>query len=503
VTVIGSRVVGTVRRPTAVRPGRLATLLLAAPPVLFLILFFAWPVVVIVATGLAPQGRLAVQAITDTLGRPWLLDTVVFTFALATAITGASLAIGLPGAWLLARFTFPGRTALRVLTAIPFVLPTVVVASAFLALTGPRGVVPTRLSDSALAVVVAGAFYDVSVVVRLVGGLWAHLDPRTEDAARALGASPWRAFREVTWPLLRPAVVSAASIIFLFGVTSFGLVLLLGAPGQPTLEVEIWRQASVMLDLPAAATLAVLQIVGVTALLVANARWQERLSITQRLRPTAEVVRPPRTRRERVLVAGIAIGLAVFVGAPLVALVERSLRVGDGYGLTSWRGLVEGTVSRGVVHGAPADAIATSIAFACATLCIAGPLGLAAALVVGYRRGWVPRAFDALVMLPLGTSAVIVGLGFLVALDQPPLDLRASILLVPLPGGRGARWTRPSSAGRRSWVPRSRSRSRLASSARPCSSPAPRPPPCRWPSSGCCRARGRSRSGRRWRSRPS
>jgi thiamine transport system permease protein len=144
------------------------------------------------------------------------------------------------------------------------------------------------------------------------------------------------------------------------------------------------------------------------------------------------VARPPRTRRERALVAGIAIGLAVFIGAPLVALVERSLRVGDGYGLASWQGLVEGTVTRGVVHGAPADAIATSLVFACATLCIAGPLGLAAALVVGYRRGWVPRTFDALVMLPLGTSAVIVGLGFLVALDQSPLDLRASILLVPI-----------------------------------------------------------------------
>ena len=57
----------------------------------------------------------------------------------------------------------------------------------------------------------------------------------------------------MTWPLLRPAVLSATSIVFLFSVTSFALVLLLGAPGQPTLEVEIWRQTAVMLDLPAAA----------------------------------------------------------------------------------------------------------------------------------------------------------------------------------------------------------------------------------------------------------
>lgn len=412
--------------------GRTASLALALPPLTFLALFFAWPVVVILATGLAPEGRLAVDAIARTLGRPWLLDTVVFTLGLAVAITGASFVVGMPAAWLLARRTFPGRGMLRVLLAVPFVLPTVVVASAFLALLGPRGVIPTRLADTALAVVVAGAFYDVSVVVRLVGGLWAHLDPRTEDAARALGASPWRVFREVTWPLLRPAVVSAASIILLFSVTSFGLVLLLGAPGQPTLEVEIWRQASVMLDLSAAATLAVVQIVGVVALLVMNARWQERLAVAQRLRPSAEVARPARTPRERLVVGAIAAGLTLFVGMPLVALVERSLRVADGYGLAAWDALVHGSVTRDVVHAAPAEAIVMSLAFALATLCVAGPLGLAAALVVGYRRGWLPRAFDALVMLPLGTSAVIVGLGFLVALDEPPLDLRASILLVPI-----------------------------------------------------------------------
>jgi thiamine transport system permease protein len=113
-------------------------------------------------------------------------------------------------------------------------------------------------------------------------------------------------------------------------------------------------------------------------------------------------------------------------------LVERSLRVGEGYGLGAWDALVNGSVTRNVVQAPATDAIAVSLVFASATLCVALPLGLAAALVVGYRRGWVPRTFDALVMLPLGTSAVIVGLGFLVALDQPPLDLRTSVLLIPI-----------------------------------------------------------------------
>jgi thiamine transport system permease protein len=423
---------------------RRVAIALSIAPVAFLSLFFVWPVMRILVLGLAPHGWLDTGAIADAWSRPWLLDTILFTLALATAITACSLAIGLPAAWVFARFTFPGRGLLRALFTIPFVLPTVVVAAAFLALLGPRSFLGQalagnpwfpgarlRLDGSTLAVVIAGVFFNVAVVSRLVGGLWAHIDPRLEDAARALGASPWRAFREVTWPLLRPAVLSAASIVFLFSVTSFALVLLLGAPGQPTLEVEIWRQAAVMLDLSVAASLVLIQMVGVAVLLVVHARWQERLSVAQRLRPAGEVARPARTRRERAAVTGIVGGLILFLGLPLLALVERSFAAADGYGLGAWQALLHTTTRSGLAVP-PVDALVDSLLFATATLLIAGTLGAMIAVVVGYRTGWLPRTFDALVMLPMGTSAVIVGFGFLIALDQPPIDLRASVMLIPI-----------------------------------------------------------------------
>jgi thiamine transport system permease protein len=423
--------------------GRVAVAL-SIPPLAFLALFFVWPVSSILATGLAPDGWLDIAAIADAWGRPWLLDTIVFTIALATAITGGSVLVGLPVAWVFARFTFPGRRVLWALSAVPFVLPTVVVASAFLALLGPRSALNgllagnpwwpdarLRLDDSVAAVVIAGVFFNVAVVSRLVGGLWSHIDPRMEEAARALGASPWRAFREVTWPLLRPAVLSASSIVFLFSVTSFALVMLLGPPGQPTLEVEIWRQTAIMLNLSVAAALVIIQMVGVAILLVIHARWQERLGVAQRLRSSAEVARPPRTRRERAAVWGIVGGLVLFLGLPLLALVERSFAAGDGYSLAAWQALLRTTPRSGLAVP-PIEALTDSLVFACATLLIAGTLGAMIAVVVGYRTGWLPRTFDALVMLPLGTSAVIVGFGFLISLDRPPIDLRASVLLIPI-----------------------------------------------------------------------
>ena len=423
---------------------RRAAILLAVPPLAFLALFFAWPVLAILATGLAPDGKLDLAVLPQTWSQPFVLQLVAFTLGLAAASTALTVLVGMPAAWVFARFDFPGRRTLRALATVPFILPTVVVASAFLALLGPRSPInaalegvfglsrpPIRLDGSIWAILLASVFYNVAVVLRLVGGLWSHLDPRAEEAARVLGATPWRAFREVTWPLLRPAVASAASIVFLFTVTSFGLVLLLGGPGQSTLEVEIYRQTALLLDLPVAAALAILQIGGVFVLLLLYARYQERLAVEQRLRRSADTARPPRTRRERVLVTSVLGGLFLLLGLPLIVLVERSLATPGGYSLAWYQGLWE-LPARGGAFVPPVDAIRNSLLFATATLLLAGTLGVMAGLVVGYRRGWLARGFDALVMLPLGTSAVTVGFGFIVALDRPPLDLRTSPLLIPI-----------------------------------------------------------------------
>ncbi len=298
-------------------------------------------------------------------------------------------------------------------------------------LFGPE-VPQVRLDGTAAAIVVANVFYNVAVVVRLVGGLWAHLDPRTEEAARVLGASRWRAFREVTWPLLRPAVVSAASIVFLFTVTSFGVVLLLGGPGDTTLEVEIYRQTAILLDLPTAAALTILQMAGVTGAPAGQ-------------RPRAGAPGRPATPGPR------GLGPPTAPAGPRAAAGERHPR-GHGalhaHAPRRARGAGAGQ-PRGAMAWAPSTPCSARTR-ACACLrrpsrrsstrscsrprrrCIAGGLGLLAAVVVGYRRGWLSRSIDALIMLPLGTSAVIVGFGFLVSLDTPPLDLRTSILLIPI-----------------------------------------------------------------------
>lgn len=423
---------------TTARLGRPARLVAYGVPAAFLAVFFAWPVATIVATGLVGESGLAAAAEVLTAGRTW--DLVWFTTWQAVASTVLTLLVGLPGAWLVARVDFPGRTLFRAVVTVPFVLPTIVVASAFTGLLGPRspvlgwvasvlGLASTpRLTGTIGAVLLAHVFFNYAVVVRTVGGRWANLDRRVEDAARVLGASPWRTFREVTWPLLRPAVASAAAIVFLFTFTSFGIILVLGGAGLRTLEVEIYRTTARLLDLPTASTLALLQLAAVVASLVVYARISRRGAGRERLQAAPSARRRPRGRERGFAVANVVVGLAL-VGAPIAVLVERSLRTADGYGLAFYRALGEGG---GVLFVSPLTAIRNSLVFGLGATAIAVVVGGLAAIAITSRSGRLGRVFDGLLMLPLGVSAVTVGFGFIITLDTPPLDLRSSPLLVPI-----------------------------------------------------------------------
>lgn len=403
---------------------------LAALPALFLGYFFAYPLVRILAEGIAPDGSPDLAPFGEVLGSVRLRGVAWFTLWQAAVSTVLTLLVALPGAYVFARFRFPGRRLLRAAVTVPFMMPTVVVGAAFLSLLGPGGVLGVDLRGTVWVILAAHVFYNYAVVVRTVGGLWERLDPRLEEAARVLGATRWQAFRTVTLPLLAPAVAAASSIVFLFTFTSFGVILILGGSGFATLEVEIWRQTTAYLDLPVAAALAVAQLVGVTAILLAYSRFQERRSVEVALRPESETGRRPVRTGERALLGVNLVVMALLLGGPLAVLVGRSLRTDGGYGFAAYTGLSEARRG-GALFVPPVEALGNSLRFAAAAMVLAVVIGLLAAAVVATRRGLLGRWFDAVLMLPLGTSAVTIGFGFLLALDRP-FDLRTSAALIPI-----------------------------------------------------------------------
>jgi thiamine transport system permease protein len=388
-------------------------------PLAFLAVFFVFPLAAILQRGLGGDDGLSWPG--DVLADEVTREVVWFTAWQALASTVLTLVVAFPAAYVLGRYTFPGRGLVRALVVVPFVLPTLVVALAFLA------ILPEGVERGWAPILVAHAFFNVAIVVRVVGTFWAGLDPRVSEAAATLGAGPSRRLREITLPLLAPSLAAAAAVVFLFSFTSFGVVLVLGGPGYATIEAEIYNQAVRLFDLRAAAVLSLVQLLCVAATVWITLRLEARLSVAGHLRSEQDVLRRPASGREWALVATSLGGLALFLGLPLVVLVERSLAVGGGYGLEAYSALGEPTSA---LLATPWEAVLNSVVYAALAAAIAVVVGGLAAFAVAGRRG--ARALDGLLMLPLGASAVMLGFGFVIAFDRDPYDFRAAFWIVPV-----------------------------------------------------------------------
>jgi thiamine transport system permease protein len=400
---------------------RAPTVFIAVVPVVFLGIFFFYPVLTILVSSLN-QGWDGFAGIVKS---PRARGALWFTAWQATASTVLTLILALPGAALIARTS--GRTGawFKALVTVPFVLPTVVVGGAFKELF--EGMNSTfglpNLNHTAIAVVIAHSFFNFAVVARTVGVFWSGLDHQLEEQARTLGSNSAHVFWRVTWPRLKPAILAAGVITFLFSFTSFGVVLVLGGLRQATIETEIYRHAVIRGDMTSSATLALIQIVAVLALVLVNSTLERRTSVTTRM------VRSPIAPLSAGTKTGITCFTLVFLGTPLFVMIERSLSVGGGYGLQNYRALFDKVPQ---LPTTAISALGNSITYAAIATVVAVTIGIICAMAIVTRRKLVSRFFDVGAMLPLGVSAVTVGFGILIALDETPFDWRTRWWIVPI-----------------------------------------------------------------------
>ncbi|MDQ3247830.1 MAG: iron ABC transporter permease, partial [Chloroflexota bacterium] len=325
--------------------------------------------------------------------------------------------------------TFPGKTLFKALTTIPFVMPTVVVAAAFTTLIGDSGLLnrwlqsalrldapPIQLLQTVWIILLAHAFYNVSVIVRTVGGFWANLNPRLAEAAAVLGASPFRLFWGVTLPLLLPSITAASLLVFLFCFTSFGVVLILGGLRFATLEVEIYRQAVNLFNLPVAALLSLLQLGLTLIVMIFYTRLQAHTSMPLDLRPAQSTARPPATQRDWAWIGLTLLVLLLFLVMPLLTLAWRSFTLGgDGFTLRYYQELAVNR-RQSAFFVAPILAIRNSLVIALTATGLSVVLGVLGAYLIARPRTWWTALLDPLFLLPLGTSAVTLGFGYIVSM---------------------------------------------------------------------------------------
>jgi thiamine transport system permease protein len=423
--------------------------LLLALPVLFLVVFFYGPIANLLREGLTKDGAFSLEFLWAVLTDDYFRHVILFTLWQALLSTLASIALGLPLAFILTHYDFPLKRIVRALTIVPFVLPAITVALGFVLLFGRNGYLnqflmhlfglsepPLPIMYSLTGIVLAHAFYNAPIITRTVHAAWERLDPRYEESARALGASRFFVFKDITLPMILPGLLSGAALVFIFCFLSFPIVLSVGGGRFSTIEVEIYTRVVTRLDpqfvnYKIGAALALVGLVLSLAVTYLYLRLQGSLARqTEQLRPrpTAPLFAGVRDllRPTKLLVwLYVLVSVILFVG-PVAAIVVDSLREETAEGARwtlRWYSYIFTPNYEALVGDSPLRAIVNSLIFGLGATAIAVPLGLIFAYVIA-RLHWAGRRlFDTLLMAPLATSSIVLAFALLRAFNAPPLRL--------------------------------------------------------------------------------
>ncbi len=403
----------------------------------FLLLFFYIPVGHVFLKAFVREGSFDPSLFTSTLLSPYTGRIVGFTFFQALLSTLFSLALGLPGAYILTKYRFPGRSLVRSISAVPFVLPPILVVLGFVIFFGNNGYInrvlmtifdlskpPLHILYSLKAIILAHGFYNFPIALRVVSSLWQSLPPTQEWAASTLGAKGWRLFRSITLPQLLPSIYAASALIFMFCFTSFAVILVLGGgPDLTTVEVEIYRLARISFDLHSAAALSIIALVLTLAVMYLYIRLQSSSSYHQAVSGGGEESRRNPVRPaplSRLLMSLYAAVTLLVIAGPLAAVVIHSFREP-----VSWSGgtvftlkwyaqiLGFGSGAGGRFSQVAVEAVSNSVAIGILTTAVAVPVGTALSYFTVRHSPRFRRLIDTLTMAPMTTSSVVLGLGYL------------------------------------------------------------------------------------------
>ncbi len=390
---------------------------------------FVWgPALIIAAAITLPLVYLVIRAAEADadawrdLTRASTLRLLRNTALLAATVTATSLAVALPAAWLTVRTDLPGRRVWSVLTMLPLVVPSYVGALAFVAALGPRGTLQDLLAPLGVDRLpevygFGGAVLTLTLVTYpylllvLRAGLRG-MDPATEEAARALGAGPWRTFWRVVVPQLRVPIAAGGLLVALYVVADFGAVSILR---YDTFTRAIFIQYQSTFDRAAAAVLSLALVGLVVAILGLEAATRAR---GRYYRTTGAHRSPRRVALGRwrwpaiaflALLVGVALGLPVGV---LLYWLERGLAQGEPFAGTwsaAW-------------HSAIVSAAAAGVATAAA---------VPVAVVVVRHRSWLSSVIERLSYMGFALPGIVVALSlvFFSLRVLPSLYQTAAVLI--------------------------------------------------------------------------
>lgn len=418
-------------------------------PLVILFSLFALPLALTIQSGVWEEGSFTLERIVSAILDPYTQRILLFTLKQAFYSTGAALLIGLPGAYILATYSFRGKKLIKALATIPFVLPSILVVLGFVMFFGNSGTLnmvlmkvfdlddpPLKLLYSLGAIILAHTFYNFPIVMSIVATAWEGLDTKLEAAAATLGSAPRKVFRTITLPRLVPSIISAAALVFLFCFNSFAVILVLGGgPQFTTLEVEIYRQARMMGDPSSASALAIVSMLINGILFLGYAFSQRTLTVTETVAERAFEERKPSPMRTYFILL-YSLFTIIFLLGPIISVLYRSFskgasRASETTFSTTWYRQLLGFEQSSSHMGSALTALINSTLIGVAVSILTVTLALLLSVSIA-RRKKNSSFLELFGMLPMMTSSVIVGLGYVLIARLLRPSLFGTYLLITL-----------------------------------------------------------------------
>ena len=267
--------------------GRLRLALLALPAVVLLLPFLLAVVFVLRFSFSADTQSIDGFSLERYLGLldPFFLRSVVLTLKLAALSTVICLVLAVPVAMLMAAITQPiWRRVVTSLILLPMILNLLIQSYGWIMVLGPNGIIngvllklgvldrPVQLLFNEIGVLVGLVQTALPLAVFPILGSMRAISAQYLEASASLGAAPWRSFRDITLPLLKPGLIGAASIVFAFNASAFAVPLLLGGRRVQTMGVAIRDMISPMFDWAGAAAAGV-TLIAITLATLMAATW--------------------------------------------------------------------------------------------------------------------------------------------------------------------------------------------------------------------------------------
>lgn len=429
--------------------GRITTIVLYGAVLVFLSLFCLFPIFSVIESGLIDGRAFRLDVLLEVFRSERTRGVIEFTVLQAVISTIVTVAAALPGAYLLTRYRFKGRSVLMSLTTVPFVLPPLVLAIGFVSLFGTQGslnsildtigsLIGVGLPDIDIlytkeVIILAHVFFNFPIALRILASRFETFDRRMIDASRSLGASPLRTFFRIILPQLRYALLSASSLIFTFCFLSFGVVLVIGGMNNATIEVEIFRYR---LDHGLSGSL--LLVEGLIVMISTSIYLWSSRKIGAGAGTSLGTGLADGTGRKLPAAAWLAVALyvvvmAVVIVGPLISVVNASFihdYGGESEYSTYWFERLFSRENDPTIGVSPMGAVVNSLLFGLLTVALSIPLSLVTAYLL-HRKGFKWKLpLDTFLLIPIGVSTVGLGYGLVKFYSGSGFDITGSWLII-------------------------------------------------------------------------